>query len=250
VRTRRLLAAATAAGLTGAGLLIGATGASAAHTGPPAQPPGQAEQNRGQAKTVQLVADLDALNFSGADGIATATVRNQLIRDISVEATGLSPDGPHAIHIHYGDDAANECPTMDDATETRADGTPRLSTTDGAPSYGPIVVSLTTSGDTTPGSALALDRMPVSDGGALSYSRSNLEFTDVDGTGYGATGSGTAKQIADAIRDGEGVLVVHGVDYNGNNMYDFESAGESDLTAAAPAEATDPTLCGVLAHQH
>lgn len=243
MRTRRLLAATTTAGLVGASLLVGATGASAAHTGKPAQPPGQTEENRGEAKTVELVADLDALNFSGADGTATATVRNQLIRDISVEATGLSPDGPHAVHIHYGDDAANECPTMADATNTRTDGTPRLSTTDGAPSYGPIVVSLTTSGDTTPASALALDRMPVSSGGALSYSRSGIELTDVDGIG-------TAKQIADAVRDGEGVLVVHGVDYDDSGAYDFDSAGESDLTAAAPAEATDPTLCGVLAHQH
>lgn len=115
------------------------------------------------------------------------------------------------------------------ATNTRTDGTLRLSTTDGAPA-----------------SALALDRFPVSTGGMLSYSRSNIEFTDVAGTGYAPTGTGTAKQIADAIRDGEGAVVVHGVDYNDNKAYDFESAGESDLTSAAPAEATDPTLCGVL----
>ena len=231
--SRRLVL--TAAGLLGGSMLVGLP---AAHAAP---------DNRGQAKTVQLHADLDALNGSGASGTASATVRNQKIRSISLDAQGLSPDAAHAMHIHYGETARNECPTMDDATEQRKDGTPRLSTTDGAPSYGPIVVSLTTSGDTTPDSALALDRFPVSRGGMLSYARNDIEFTDVAGTGYGeAGGTGTAKQIADAVRDGEGVVVVHGVDYNDNGSYDFDSAGASDLTAAAPAEATDPALCGVL----
>lgn len=44
--------------------------------------------------------------------------------------------------------------------------------------------------------------------------------------------------------------MVHGVDDNGNGRYDADSAGVSDLTSAAPAEATDPTLCGVLSHEH
>jgi hypothetical protein len=85
--------------------------------------------------------------------------------------------------------------------------------------------------------------MPVSTDGVLSFSRSDLELTDVDGVG-------TAKQIGDAIRAGEGVVVVHGNDYNGNGGYDFEAAGASELLAAAPAEATDPTLCGVLHEDH
>jgi hypothetical protein len=36
------------------------------------------------------------------------------------------------------------------------------------------------------------------------------------------------------------------VDYNGNGMYDFKSAGKSDLDPNLPAEATDPATCGVL----
>ncbi len=138
-------------------VFLGVPAASAHPSGPgkPLTPPGQAEQSRGQAKTVELSGVLSGLNFSGASGSATATVRNQKIRDIAVSARGLTPDAPHAIHIHRGDDdARNEFPTMDDdATNTRTDGTPRLSTTDGAPSHGPIVVSLTTRGDTTPDSA-------------------------------------------------------------------------------------------------
>ena len=111
-------------------------------------------------------------------------------------------------------------------------------------------MSLTTSGDTSPASGLALERFPVSKGGALNYARGGIQFTDVAAAG-GDGATGTAKEIADAVRDGEGVVVVHGVDYNRNGGYDFLSAGASDLTAAAPAEATDPTMCGVLApHDH
>jgi hypothetical protein len=230
----RLLAAATTAGLVGGSLFLSIPAAGAAQDTAPA--------NKGQAKTVTLTADLEELNFSGASGTATAVVRNQKIRSIMLEATGLAPDAAHAVHIHYGDQAKNECPTMADATNTRTDGTPRLNVADGVPSYGGIAVSLTTTGDTSPASGLALDRMPVSTDGVLSFSRSDIEFTDV-------AGIGTAKQIADAIRDGEGVVVVHGNDYNANGEYDLDAAGVSEL-AAVPAEATDPTLCGVLHEQH
>ena len=243
----RLIATAATAGLVGSSLLLSVP---AANAEPGKDKPGRAD------KTVELRATLGELNFSGASGTATATVKNQKIENISLSATGLAPDAPHAIHIHYGDDARNECPIMaappaGDAQSTRADGTLRLSTADGLPAYGPIVVSLTTSGDTTPASGLALDRFPTSTGGTLTYDRSNIEFTDVAGTGY--EGTGTAKQIADSIRDGEGVLVVHGNDYNDNGIYDFTSAGASELTpdGSLPAEGTDPTLCGVLEqHSH
>jgi hypothetical protein len=242
----RLIAAAATTGLVGSTLLLSIPVATAA--------PGMDKTNGKASKTVSLKANLTELNFSGASGTATATVKNQKIENITVNATGLKPDAPHAIHIHYGDDARNECPIMaappaGDAKSTRTDGTLRLSTADGLPAYGPIVVSLTTTGDTTPASGLALDRFPVSMGGNLSYSRDKIEFTDVAGTGY--EGTGTAKQIADSIREGEGVLVIHGNDYNGNKKYDFESAGKSELDPAFPAEGTDPTACGVLAvHKH
>lgn len=233
----RLLAITATLGLTATTLLL-------------TTPASAAPDNRGQAKTVELRADLMERNSSGASGTATATVRNQKIRDFSLTASGVTPDAPHAVHIHYGETARNECPSMAEASEVRADGTPRLTTSDGVPAYGPIVVSLTTSGDTSPASGLALDRFPVSMGGSLSYSRQNIEFTDVAAAGDGGSATGSAKQIADAVRAGEGVVVVHGVDYNANNAYDFDSAGASDLTAAAPAEATDPTMCGVLHHDH
>ena len=195
----------------------------------------------GAAKTVTLSAQLDELNNSGASGTATAVVRNQRIQHIEVHAGGLTPDAPHAQHIHYGQQALNECPTA--ALDVNMDG--RINTVEGVPAYGPVVVSLNTTGDTTPASFLAITRFPVSDGGSYHYSRDNIEFTDVAGTGYSG-GGGTAKQIADSVREGEGVLVIHGVDYNGNGSYDFEGAGASELDSSLPAEATDPAVCGVL----
>jgi hypothetical protein len=203
-----------------------------------------AQDGKPTNKSVTLTAVLTQLNDSGASGTATAVVKNQKIEHIEVHATGLTPDAPHAQHIHYGNDALNECPTL--ALDANGDG--RLNTVEGVPAYGPVVVSLNTTGDTTPASFIDVARFPVSQGGILNYSRDNIEFTDVAGTGYpGAGGLGTAKQIADSIREGEGVLVIHGVDYDGNGTYNFsDPEGGSELTADLPAEATDPAVCGVL----
>ena len=210
---------------------IGASAASA-HTDAP--------RGKGAEKTITLTAKLSELNGSGASGTVTAVVRNQKIGHIEVHAMGLSPNAPHAQHIHYGEQAKHECPTI--ALDTNKDG--RINTVEGLPAYGPVVVSLTTTGDTSPASVLAVDRFPVSKDGVFHYSRDNIEFTDVAGTGY-AGGGGTAKQIADSVRAGEGVVVIHGLDYNRDGAYDF-GAGKSDLNPAFPSEATDPAACGKL----
>ena len=196
--------------------------------------------HKGGSKTVTLSAQLHELNNSGASGNAVALIRNKKIRVIEVHAKGLTPNAPHAQHIHYGQQALNECPTL--ALDTNGDG--RLNTVEGLPAYGPVVVSLNTTGDTTPASFLDVTRFPVSKDGSYEYSRKNIKFTQVAGTGY-AGGAGTAKQIAESVREGEGVLVIHGVDYNRNGMYDF-GAGVSELDSKLPAEATDPAACGVL----
>jgi hypothetical protein len=203
-----------------------------------------AQNDKGTDKSVTLTAVLTELNGSGASGTATAVVKNQKIEHIEVHAKGLTPDAPHAQHIHYGNDALNECPTL--ALDDNDDG--RINTVEGVPAYGPVVVSLNTTGDTTPDSFLDVARFPVAHDGIFNYSRDNIEFTDVAGTGYpGAGGLGTAQQIADSIRDGEGVLVIHGLDYDGNGTYNFsDPEGASELNASLPAEATDPALCGVL----
>ena len=54
------------------------------------------------------------------------------------------------------------------------------------------------------------------------------------------------KLVADLIRDRDAVIVVHGIDYNHNHIYDFGALGVSDLDKALPGEATAPALCGPL----
>ena len=127
-----------------------------------------------------------------------------------MHASGVTPDATHVQHIHYGQQALNECPTL--ALDSNKDG--RLNTVEGVPAYGPVVVSLNTTGRTTPSSFLDVTRLPVSKGGSDDYSRKSIKITSVPGTGY--AGGGTAKQIAESIREGEGVLVIYGIDYNGN----------------------------------
>lgn len=193
------------------------------------------EGHHGGGKNVTLEAHLTELNGSGAWGDATALIRNKKIKHIEVNAYGLSPDAPHAQHIHYGEQALNECPTL--AQDANGDG--RLTTVEGIPAYGPVAVSLTTSGDTSPVSFLDVTRFPVAENGEIHYSRNNLRFTDVEG-------AGTAKDIAEAVRNGEGVVVIHGVDYDGNGAYSLSEEGASELDGSLPAEATDPAVCGVL----
>jgi hypothetical protein len=102
------------------------------------------------------------------------------------------PRAPHAAHIHFGADARHECPTATDD----ADADARLSTTEGGPAYGPIVVSLTKTGDTSPESGLAVDRFAA--GAGFQYMRGDVAV---------------APEIATAIESGQGVVVVHGVAY-------------------------------------
>jgi hypothetical protein len=168
---------------------------------------------------------LNELNDSGASGKARVKVAGKKLQ-VSYTAKNLAPDLPHAAHIHYGEQATHECPTVRD--DLNRDG--RINVVEGVPRYGPIAVSLTTSGDTSPKSALDVARFSSAPEGRIDYQRQIK----------------TSKDVARAIRNGEGVLVVHGVDYNDNGKYDFAGAGESELNAALPAEATDPALCGVL----
>lgn len=165
------------------------------------------------------------LNNSGAIGRALVKVHHHRLV-VEVRARGLANGLPHAMHIHFGPQARHQCPTVADD----ANGDFRLTTTEGAPAYGPVQVSLTTRGDTSPASVLAIARYPIARNGVIRYDR-HLS---------------TTKPVARAIRRGEAVLVVHGVDYNQNGKYDAGRAGQSDLDPKLPAEATDPALCGVL----
>jgi hypothetical protein len=171
-------------------------------------------------------ANLNAIEGSEVDGSGTAmvTVNGNKIT-VTMAAMGLLADNPHAAHIHFGADARHECPTLGDDEDDNG----RLNTTEGAPAYGPVVVSLTKTGDTSPDSTLAVDRFDTAEGGEISYERGSIKVSD---------------DVANAIADGEAVVVIHGVDHNDNGKYDGKE--KSDLDDSLPAEATDPALCGAL----
>ncbi len=172
---------------------------------------------------------LTALNNSGVRGNAEVTVHHRRVH-VDVDARHALKDMPHAQHIHYGQQALNECPSAFD-DESRDF---RLTTTEGAPAYGPIRISLTTEGNTGAKSGLAVTRFPTAPNGAIHYNRQTR----------------TSKGVARAIRQGEAVYVLHGVDYNANGKYDFKGAGKSELDPNLPAEATDPAACTVLRVQN
>jgi hypothetical protein len=219
MNSRRLFAATAAAAMFG-GALIGAAPANAS-----ASDSTGASASYSRAKTVHTHAKLRQLNKSGVSGKAHVTVKGNKL-NVTLEASGLLRKAPHAVHIHYGEQARNECPTLrDDTNKDR-----RLTTLEGVPAYGPVAVSLTTKGDTSPASALAIDRFKTAPKGKIHYHRHDIK---------------TDKSVAQGIRDGDAVVVVHGVDHNHNGVYDF-SAGKSDLDPKLPAEATNPAACGVL----
>ena len=170
-------------------------------------------------------AQLEPLNNSGVRGNADVHVEGRKL-EVDLDARHLLRGMPHAEHIHFGRKARHECPTVRD--DDNADH--RLTTAEGLPAYGPVKVSLTTHGDTSPDSTLAVKRYPTAPHHQIHYNRKGIEVS---------------KRVARAIRHGKAVLVIHGIDYNGNGTYDF-SAGASELDPNLPAEATDPAACGVL----
>ena len=170
-------------------------------------------------------AQLTPLNNSGVTGSADVTVDGRRL-EVHLDARHLLKGMPHAEHIHFGAQARHECPSVrDDANSDH-----RLNTAEGLPAYGPVKVSLTTRGDTSDKSTLAVKRYPMAEKGQIHYNRKGIVVSE---------------RVARGIRNGKAVLVIHGIDYNHNGKYDF-SAGRSELDPSLPAEATDPVTCGVL----
>lgn len=172
---------------------------------------------------------LDALNDSGVTGSAVITLAANGDLTVNVEASGMVPNQPHAQHIHGDTDLDQDyvCPGPD--ADTDGDGI--VSTAEGVPDYGDIHISLTTEGDSSPDSGLAVDRMPVADAdGNLTYTRTFTAAELPEGT-------------AAAVRNLH--VVQHGIDVNGNGEYDAE-AGASELDPNLPQEATAPASCGLI----
>ena len=195
-------------------VLILAMGLSAA----PALADGGADGN-GQTYT----ADLNPLNTSGSSGTATVVVNGNQVT-VTIQAAGLSPNLPHAQHIHIGGE--NICPT--NAADDNGDGF--IDTVEGQPFYGPVQVSLTTEGDVSAESAIAVERFPVADAdGTLFYSRT---FSLPDGV--------SAADIP------AGVIVQHGISELFEDPLAYDGEPRSSLNPDLPLEATIPTNCGEL----
>ncbi len=184
-----------------------------------------ATSNAGKPKMAEVSGQIRALNNSGVRGKASVKVKGNRLT-VRITARGLAKGLPHAQHIHAGAAFRNQCPTVRDDTN----GDFRLTTTEGQPAYGVIKTSLTTRGDTSPASALAVDRYSATPRGIERYDRR----------------INVSNGVARKVRRGDAVIVIHGVDYNNNGVYDFASAGASDIDPSLPAEATDPAGCVVL----
>lgn len=168
--------------------------------------------------------DLQQLNDSGASGTAMVSLEGTELT-VKIEAEGLVPGAPHAQHIHGSTKGKNfHCP--DASADKSGDGI--VSTVEGLPDYGDINISLTTKGDTSKESGLAVDRMPTADkSGKLSYERTIT----------------VSRAVADHFKNLH--IVQHGIDVNDNGTYDMD-AGKSELDPKLPLEATAPANCGMV----
>jgi len=174
------------------------------------------------------------LNHSGATGTATLTAMDNGDLKVSIRSSGLVPNSPHAQHLHGSTMGMDfHCPDM--SADTNHNG--YVSTEEGMPIYGDIFISLTTKGDTSAASGLAVDRFPTADAnGNLRYDRT-IAAADLP--------KGTIAHLKDLH------IVQHGIDADHNGKYDIAALGESTLAKSAglsgiPEEATDPALCGMV----
>lgn len=169
--------------------------------------------------STELMAELSELNDSGGTGTAWGMLTGTEL-EITLEVSGLLEEAPHAQHIHIG--GTNTCP---DPNMEGSGFEGAIQTTDGAPAYGGVKVSLTMEPGMT-GAEHVLDVANFPVGGSYEYSRT----IELD------------QETADSVMAGDGVIVVHGVDHNDSGAYDGEPM--SDLDESLPSEATDPALCG------
>ncbi|MDD1477734.1 CHRD domain-containing protein [Arthrobacter sp. H16F315] len=168
---------------------------------------------------------LGQINGSSASGTVTVDVTgNQahvVLKVAGLAQTFMDAPYPHVQHIHGG--AKGECP----APGADMDGDGVVSTTEGAPSYGGIVTTLSTTGDTSP--AAGLDLKVAGQGSSYTVDRT-FELN---------------AETKAALEAGTAVVVVHGLDPA--TLSAAGQAAKSDLAPTLPLAATSPALCGTLA---
>ncbi len=172
-------------------------------------------------------ASLPAVPTNRVTGSGTATIHLRGdTATVTLDTIGLLNGSPHLAHIHG--EGLGTCPTA--ANARLHNGHRSISTGDAIRLYGSTLTSFTEWGSTS-GSApnnIDMNRYPAS--GNIRYRRTIT----------------LPRLVADLIRDGDAVIVVHGIDYNHNHVYDFRALGVSDLDRTLPGEATAPALCGPL----
>jgi hypothetical protein len=152
-------------------------------------------------------------NRVNATGHATVQLHGN-VATVTVDTNGLL-EAAHLMHIHGG---TGNCPPASAAVVYH--GHRFISASVGDNYYGPVVTSLTQSGDTSPASHLTSSLFPQV--GNIRYERTLT------------LGPGVARQI----RNGLAVIVVHGIDYDGGKAY--------DSYLGTGVEASAPALCGPL----
>ncbi|MEQ4519262.1 hypothetical protein ABLI39_07865 [Pseudarthrobacter sp. B907] len=174
------------------------------------------------ADSTTYQANLASINGSNASGTFMLTLHGDQAT-VTEKVSGLAAtfNGnpyPHVQHIHIG--AKGTCPDV--SADTNKDGV--ISTTEGAPFYGGIGTTLSTTGDTSPAAGTDLKVAPS--GASYTYTRT---FT-VDA------------KTSEALKAGTGVVVVHGLDPA--TLSDAAQKAPSDLVPSLPLAATSPALCG------
>jgi hypothetical protein len=169
-------------------------------------------------------AQLNALNHASGSG-SVMVMLNGSQATITEHFAGLAATFggnpyPHVQHIHIG--AKGQCPAT--SADTNNDGV--ISTTEGAPFYGAIGATLSTSGDTSPAAGTTLTVAPS--GASTDYSR---------------TITLDSKTLA-SLQSGTAVVVVHGLDPA--TLSKTAQGEKSDLVPSLPLAATSPALCGTL----
>lgn len=176
------------------------------------------------ASSTTYTATLAPLNHASGSGTLTLKLTgNQAViteHYSGLAATFMNAPYPHVQHIHI--DGMGMCPPA--SADTNGDGV--VSTTEGAPHYGKIGVTLSVSGDTSPAAALSVGTAPS--GASADYNR---------------TVTLDPATLA-SVQAGKAVIVVHGLDPA--TLSAAAQAEKSDLTPTLPLAATSPALCGVL----
>ncbi|MCC5947290.1 MAG: hypothetical protein JJT89_02445 [Nitriliruptoraceae bacterium] len=182
--------------------------------------------------TQEFRANITQANETGASATADLSLDGNNLT-VSISGDGFFDGFPHAMHFHGEPGGDNVCGPLNPGEagfdEADVDGDGFLSVVEGVPAYGPVTVSLTTEGDTSPDSALAVDRFPTSS--TLDYERT-FEVSD---------------EVAENLSTLH--IVIHGADLDGTGEIgtlenEDGTMKESSLDPDLPFEATAVAACG------